>query len=268
MSVMYSLNQKAHCNMSEKFCLKWNDFDANVSKSFAVFRTADYLHDVTLVSSDHRQVTAHKLVLSASSEYFRDIFKHNNNKHAHPLLCLDAVSADDLQNILDYIYNGEIQIYQDNLDRFLAVAQRFRMEGLMRDKSEPEEADYHESTYPANERQRNQSQEFIQPFKTIRKEMEDCPPTKDLATMAMEKVTLPISAEDVNDINNINEHLERCDDGKFRCNLCGKTAARRGQIRDHIEGVHLEGISIPCPLCQKTFGSRQLLRCHKYRFHK
>ena len=37
--------------MSEKFCLKWNDFHSNVSKSFGLFRNEDYLHDVTLVST-------------------------------------------------------------------------------------------------------------------------------------------------------------------------------------------------------------------------
>ena len=98
--------------MSEKFFLKWNDFTSNVSKSFGLFRNAEYLHDVTLVSDDHKQVSAHKLVLSACSEYFRNIFQHNNKPNAHPLLCLDGISSTDLENIVEYIYNGKIQIYQ------------------------------------------------------------------------------------------------------------------------------------------------------------
>ena len=94
--------------MSEKFCLKWNDFHSNVSKSFGLFRNEDYLHDVTLVSDDHHHVSAHKLVLSACSEYFKNIFKLNNKPNAHPLICLDGVKSDDLKNIIDYIYNGEV----------------------------------------------------------------------------------------------------------------------------------------------------------------
>ena len=107
--------------MSDKFCLKWNDFQTNISKSFSQFRNEDYLHDVTLVSDDHKKLAAHKLVLSACSQYFKEIFK--NNQHSHPLLCLDGISSEDLKNIMDYMYNGEVQIYQDNLDRFLVVAQ-------------------------------------------------------------------------------------------------------------------------------------------------
>merc|ERR1712126_666093 len=95
--------------MSEKFSVKWNDFHSNVSKAFSTLRNEEYLHDVTLVSEDHNKVSAHKLVLSASSEYFKDIFK--NNQHSHPLICLDGVSSGDIKNIMDYIYNGEVQIY-------------------------------------------------------------------------------------------------------------------------------------------------------------
>ena len=113
--------------MAEKFSLKWNDFQTNVSKSFGLLRDEEYLHDVTLVSDDLNRVSAHKLVLSACSEYFKNIFK--NNQHAHPLLCLDGISSEDLNSIMDYIYNGEVQIYQDNLDRFLNVAQRLKLEG-------------------------------------------------------------------------------------------------------------------------------------------
>ena len=114
--------------MGEKFSLKWNDFQANASNSFRKLRNTDDFYDVTLVSDDHKQVSAHKIVLCASSEYFKNILK--NNKHSHPLLCLNDVDANELNNVLDYIYNGELQIHQDHLDQFLQVAHRFQLEGL------------------------------------------------------------------------------------------------------------------------------------------
>ena len=48
--------------MSEKFNLKWNDFQTNASKAFNQFRNETFLHDVTLVSDDFKQIPAHKLV--------------------------------------------------------------------------------------------------------------------------------------------------------------------------------------------------------------
>ena len=46
------------------------------------------------------------------------------------------------------------------------------------------------------------------------------------------------------------------------CKVCGKEGERKA-IRDHIEVNHLEGISLPCNLCDKTFRSRQRMRKHK-----
>ena len=120
--------------MAEKFCLKWNDFQSNTSNTFKKLRTSDHFYDVTLVSDDQQQLAAHKVVLSASSEYFKNIL--TSNKHSHPMLCLNGVNTVDLKNMLDFIYNGEIQIYQDNLDNFLDVAQRFQLEGLLKGNEE------------------------------------------------------------------------------------------------------------------------------------
>ena len=86
----------------EKFSLKWNDFHSNVSKSFGLFRSEEYLHDVRLMTEDYHEVSAHRLVLSACSEYFRNIFK--NSKKQDTLICLDGVTDEDLKNVLDYIY--------------------------------------------------------------------------------------------------------------------------------------------------------------------
>ena len=48
----------------------------------------------------------------------------------------------------------------------------------------------------------------------------------------------------------------------FICKVCGKEG-HRTDIRNHIEGNHLEGMSIPCDYCFKTFCSRDSLRKHK-----
>ena len=53
-------------------------------------------------------------------------------------------------------------------------------------------------------------------------------------------------------------------DGRFadRCKVCGKEGKGR-DIKDHIEANHIEGVVIPCNLCDKTFRSRNGLRLHK-----
>ena len=40
---------------------------------------------------------------------------------------MSTVSSVDLGNVLDYIYNGEAQIFQESIDKFLVVAQRLKL---------------------------------------------------------------------------------------------------------------------------------------------
>ena len=68
----------------EKFCLKWNDFESNISSSFRELCEAKDLFDLTLVCGEFHQFQAHKVVLSASSPFFRRVLcqshhKNNNN---------------------------------------------------------------------------------------------------------------------------------------------------------------------------------------------
>merc|ERR1712155_301395 len=75
----------------EKFCLKWNDFRSNASKSFSCLRKEEDFFDVTLVSDDEQHIAAHKLVLSASSEFFKNILKKTS--HSSPLIYLNGYSS-------------------------------------------------------------------------------------------------------------------------------------------------------------------------------
>ena len=128
----------------EKFSLKWNDFSSNVHKSFQNLRKEEDFFDITLVGDDFKHVTAHKLVLSSCSEYFKMVFSNNKQYFkSHALICLEGLNQSDLNNILDYIYYGEIQIHQHDLDRFLGIAERLKLEGLIGfgGEQQPEEDD-------------------------------------------------------------------------------------------------------------------------------
>lgn len=87
---------------SEKFCLKWNDFESNVSSSFKDLLAERELFDVTLASGDG-QIQAHKVILAACSPFFRAVFRRN--PHQHPLLYLKDVRQADLASVIQFIYH-------------------------------------------------------------------------------------------------------------------------------------------------------------------
>ena len=86
----------------------------------------------------------------------------------------------------------------------------------------------------------------------------------------MDKVLVPLPSEDYSDVENaVNQYIEKNDDGKHKCSLCGKVQQNGNltHLKNHIE-THLEGLSFPCQLCGKTFRSRNALNIHNTRYHR
>merc|ERR1719420_59080 len=113
--------------MTEKFCLRWNDFESSISSAFKDIRDEKDFFDVTLACDDE-QVQAHKLILSACSPFFRSVLRRN--PHQHPLLYMKGVRYVDLESILNFMYHGEVNVAQDDLNSFLAVAEELKVKGL------------------------------------------------------------------------------------------------------------------------------------------
>jgi len=119
---------------TDNFCLRWNDFAENVSGAFKELRTESDFFDVTLACTDSGSKTlqAHKVILSACSNFFKSTFRQqtNANKHPNPYIYLRGVTYTDLTSILDFIYNGEVNVAQEDLNSFLAVAEELQIKGL------------------------------------------------------------------------------------------------------------------------------------------
>ena len=103
---------------SEKFCLKWNDFKQNIVSSYHNLREDSDFCDVTLVCEEDQQIEAHRIILTACSPFFSSVLKRN--KHSHPMIYMRGLKIKDLVAVLDFIYHGEANIYQEDLDGFLA----------------------------------------------------------------------------------------------------------------------------------------------------
>ena len=232
--------------MEEKFCLKWNDFQENTIKTFSNLRQEDAFFDVTLVSDDQRQMMAHKVVLSACSEYFKDILK--SNKHSHSLICLTGITSIELENVLDYIYHGEVQMFQEKIDIFLDVALRLKLKGLLATE-ETANQQYDKNVVirklnKPDERDKPQISEaqYIQTF-------------QDESAYSTSAISIPIdSSSSIDEIEQkVLEYLEKNENGDYMCKICGKVGGKRINTKRHIE-THLDGISVFCSICGNSLG--------------
>ena len=255
--------------MSEKYCLKWNDFHHNVSNSFHTLRREDYLHDVTLVTDDHKQIAAHKLILSATSEYFHSLFRKNINPNM--MICLDGIKMQDLTNCLDYMYDGEVQLYQDDLDRFLSVAQKFEIKGLQNNETFSENDHLNFNDQKCTTKYEDTQEEYKPPTVIKQKNIVPIKKGEMFPHRVLQRRNNLIDLSSVDDYDRVSEtskYIEKLEDGNLKCTACGKISndKRKGDrlvhMRSHIE-THFEGLSYPCQTCNRICKSKEALRKHK-----
>jgi len=136
---------------SEKFCLRWNDFETNISGAFRELRDDKDFFDVTIACEDE-QMQAHKVILSACSPFFRNILRRN--QHQHPLLYLKGVKYTDLQSVLNFMYHGEVNVAQEELNSFLSVAEDLRVKGLTQSQGNATSTRHREQSPPRSSKPR------------------------------------------------------------------------------------------------------------------
>jgi len=113
----------------EAFCLKWNDFQGSISSSLGSLRTTSDLLDVTL-QCGVESLQCHRLVLSACSDWFKTVFRALPAVTQHPVIVMWEATARDMALLLDFMYNGEVNVKQENLNSFLALAEKLSVRGL------------------------------------------------------------------------------------------------------------------------------------------
>ncbi|XP_045515779.1 protein tramtrack, beta isoform-like isoform X3 [Pieris brassicae] len=117
----------------EQFSLCWNNFHANMSAGFHGLLSRGDLVDVTL-AAEGRLLQAHKLVLSVCSPYFQEMFKMNPTQH--PIVFLKDVSHSALRDLLQFMYQGEVNVKQEELATFISTAEQLQVKGLTGNQNE------------------------------------------------------------------------------------------------------------------------------------
>lgn len=114
-------------NNASQFSLRWNNYVSHVTEAFNVLRSENDLVDVTLCC-DGGKIRAHKMLLSACSSYFKQIFKENPCQH--PVIIFRNFKYEDLNAIINFMYHGEVNIFQEQLESFLNTAELLEVKGL------------------------------------------------------------------------------------------------------------------------------------------
>uniref|UniRef100_A0A1B6LN49 BTB domain-containing protein n=1 Tax=Graphocephala atropunctata TaxID=36148 RepID=A0A1B6LN49_9HEMI len=112
---------------ADHFCLRWNNYQSNMVSELDILRSEEHLVDVTL-SCEGQKFRAHKVILSACSAYFRNVFKENPCEH--PVVILKDVNYEDVEALLSFVYQGVVYVSEKKLASFLQTAELLQIKGL------------------------------------------------------------------------------------------------------------------------------------------
>ena len=169
---------------------------------------------------------------------------HNYQDHA-------SVQEVHLLDFFDFVYNGEIQIYKNQLPQFVDMAQRFQVEGSMQGEEEQvmeTEASEDEDNASVVNEDTSEADHENKILKGL---------TEHNIIFQSEKF------ENIEELDiEIEKRLEKQADGKWMCLTCGRIYKNKGHLKEHVE-THIDGLKFPCQNCDKVLRSRNTLRSHR-----
>ena len=240
------------------FNLTNQHWTSNIQTYFAELQNteADYRFDVTLISDDKQMLKAHKFVLSAGSLFFREMFKfaHHN---LSPLLYIRGASESTLRNILHYLYHGEVNIDQVQLEDFVKVSNDLEIIGMGPLSSEPKKKNdcfqlsdgdavvYSEISKAMPRTYENMDKSMIS--RVVEEKLDVKMNARSRSYLSMDHIYTDIDKQDT-----WAEESDR--------SLSAKADAE--EIQSNLSEGRVE-----CNLCNKTFKNKNSLKVHKYRYH-
>jgi len=239
----------------DKFCLKWNDFEANIRESFRELREDQNHFDVTLASDDDHQVQAHKIILSAGSHFFSNIL--TKTKHPSPFLYLKGIKGVELEYIIEFLYNGEVNIAQEELNSFLETAQELQVKGLINHENCPElqTENNHEPSDESSIMEINSESDNLQHGNNT-----------EIILDSLHELTDTFDNKELSELDLQIELMMEKNEGMWKCKVCGKMSKLKANIRKHAE-THIEGGVHTCHICNKVTTTRHNLEKHINNFH-
>merc|ERR1712179_337790 len=193
----------------------------------------DQIHfDVTLATDDDFHIQAHKIIISSGSHFFNKILV--KTKSPYTCIYLKGIKKAELKHVIDFLYNGETNIAQDELEHFLEASHELQIKGLEK--------------YVKN-------QELIieeKPAMDVKDEMKE----DSLTSSSILDIQIEAKLEVMMEKN----------EGMWKCNNCGKTAKDKSLLKRHVE-THIQDVQLTCHHCKKVSSTRTQLKGHIANMH-
>ena len=250
--------------------------------------SSDTFTDVTLICDDQKQLKVHKVILSAFSSVFKNIFTQNNL----PLIYLRGIDYSEMESIIQFIYLGETAFYEERLEVLLKVAKDLDIKLLSKDDStKPVNIEHLKKDFsiPINNTHKNNDladrvyNEDItnNVFEEETEQTTTCYENNESTNIYSGQTSEDSMYHDIiekapkNDNYAIIKHTEGGHEsmsykqislclnskGYYECNQCEKQFKQSMGLSNHFESVHV-GVKYKCKKCEKEFAWKAAMNRH------
>ena len=226
----------------------------------------------------------HKLVLSAASPVLRRVLA----TPAMSAVFMFGLSSLEVNNILQFLYTGQVSLRTSEVQNFLKIAEKLeislaeeiedpliRNDQSKRSKVSTDSEDLKVDPFMKEEDVEiedinfdNKEDTIEDEFTTLETEDTDLnsdPIDPEMPSIGLNKKKISLDENDLKKSKNIKDFVNslftKMENGRARCNICGKESSNPQIYRAHAES-HIQGLKFPCKNCDTVYGTRSLLQKH------
>ncbi|XP_059618147.1 kelch-like protein 5 [Phlebotomus argentipes] len=114
------------------------DHVVRASKKMWLYRENETLCDVILIAGEDKQrISAHRVVLSAASDYFEAMFTGDFRESREEEVILNEIPGDDLRRLVKFCYTGELELSEESsvesVKTLMSSANLLQLKSVVRD---------------------------------------------------------------------------------------------------------------------------------------
>ena len=256
--IVYLSSRSSIMNNQEKYSMTWTSYTDHLREALSDLLSSNSFTDLTLICDDKKKISAHKIILSAFSPVFKDIFETDQNQKS--IIYLKGIQSSEMESIVEFMYLGEATFLDDKVDDLLSVAKNLQIKQMC-DTSvknfyhKEKDLNIYESEWHVPTGEEGPT---IEPFDEGKWKV---PKTFCNETTREQEIDEGIENKIID-----NDYVSPKVGNEHQCPKCKYTSNRKSNVRQHIRSIH-EGKTYPCNFCSTVKTHPSHLITHVKRFH-
>ena len=232
----------------ESFNFTRREFDENACSTIRNLFEDKLFSDITILSEDGEEMKLHRAILASSSAFFGNIL--SRIKQRDPLIFLKGIQIKELQAIIRFIYLGQAEVSQQDLNSFMDAAKCLQISGLSDDddsraldsSSNHQGASSSSDRPPISKRVRfslEDNQNIIfEPTEQLNDFIEKEEMEQQVETRYNRTEVEKIKSEEMQDFQKNTTEMTTKETVKYSCDSCNQTYIKQDNLQRHLKISH------------------------------